>query len=86
MKISSIWITGVPGEKREDGTKAIFEKIIGNSFQNWWKVSTQNFKKLYISQVESPKKTSPRHIIGTLLKIKEKILKEAKKKKKTARG
>lgn len=31
---SNICITGVPGEKRKDGIKAIFEKTIDNNFQN----------------------------------------------------
>lgn len=31
---SSLCVTGGPGEKRENGIKVIFEKIIDNNFQN----------------------------------------------------
>ena len=31
---SNLCVTGGPGEKRENGITAIFEKIIDNNFQN----------------------------------------------------
>lgn len=32
--LPSVCVTGGPGEKRENGIKAIFEKIIDNNFRN----------------------------------------------------
>ena len=85
LKRSNIWIIGVPeGEEEEQEIENLFEKIMKENFLNLAKeIDIQEVqevqrlpKKLY------PRKHTRRHIIITLLKIKDKerILKAAREK------
>ena len=83
-KHAKIRITGMPeGEEEEQGTGNLFEKIMKENFPNL-------AKEIYIQVQEAqrvpnklvPKRTTPRHIIIKMPKVKDKerILKAAREK------
>ena len=80
---SNIWIIGVPeGEEEEQEIENSFEKIMKENFHNLAK--GRDFQEVQQAQTApkklDPKRNTPRHIIITLPKIKDKerILKAAR--------
>ena len=74
LKHSNIQVTGVPeGEKEEKEIENLFENIMKENFPNWAK--TIDFQEVQETQTVpkklDPRKHTPRHIIITLPKIKE---------------
>ena len=87
FKHSNIWIIGVPeGEKEEQKIENLFEKIKKN-FPNLAKeIDFQEVQEAQrVSKKLDPRRNTPRHIIFTLPKIKDKgrILKAAVREKET---
>ena len=85
LKRSTIRIIGVPeGEEEEQKIENLFEQIMKENFPNLAKEI--DFQEVQAAQRVpkklDPRRNTPRHIIITLLKIKEKerILKEAREK------
>ena len=91
IKCNNIRITGVPEEEeKKNRSKKIFEKIIVENFPNMGKeIATQVQEAQRGRYRINPRRTTPRHILIKLTKIKfkEKILKAAREKQKmTYRG
>ena len=86
IKQNNICITGVSGgEKREEGAKTIFEEIIDGKFPDLGKETDIHVHIHYIMRVPNkmnPKKSTPKHIIIKMAKIKDKerLLKAAREK------
>ena len=78
---------GTPeGEKREKGAESLLKEIIAEYFPNLWREQDiQIYKASRTLNYLNVKRPSPSHMIIKLSKIngKERILKEAKEKKKT---
>ena len=77
-------ISGVPeGEEREKGTEKIFQEIIAKNFPHMEKESLTQIQEAQVPYKINPRSNTPRHILTTLTKIKEKekILKAAREKK-----
>jgi len=85
IKHTNIHIIGVPeGEETEKGTEKIFQEIIAENFPNMGKEPlTQIQETQRVPYKINPRKTTPRHTLIKLSKIKdkEKILKAAREKK-----
>ena len=83
LKRSNIWIIGVPeGEEEEHKIENFFEQVMMN-FPNLAKeIDFQEVQEAQrVPKKLDPRKHTPRHIINTLLKIKEeRILKAAREK------
>ena len=83
FKHSNIWIIGVPkGEEEEQETENLFEQIMKENFPSLAKeIDFQEAQR--VPKKLDPKRSTPRHIILTLPKIKDKerILKAAREKK-----
>ena len=86
FKCSNIWIVGVPeGEEEEQEIENLFKQIMKENFPNLAK--EMDFQEVQEAQRVprklDPRKHTPRHIIITLPKIKEKerILKAAREKR-----
>ena len=74
FKCSNIWIIGVPGEEEEQQIENLFEQIMKENFSNL--VKEIDFQEVQEAQ-RVPKKldsrrNTPRHIIITLPKMKQK--------------
>ena len=89
LKRSNIWIIGLPkGEEEQQKTENLFEQIIKEIFPNLAKEidfpEVQEAQR--VPEKLDPKKNTPRHIIITLPKIKQKetILASAREKKTVA--
>ena len=84
FKRSNIWIIGVlEGEEEEQEIENLFEQVIKENFPNLAKeLDMQVQDTLKVPKKLDPRKHTPRHIIITLPKIKdkEKILKAAREK------
>ena len=83
FKHSNIWIIGVPeGEEHQQEIKNLFEQIMKENFPNLAKeIDFQEIQEAQrVPKNLDPKRNTPRHIIITLPKIKEKerILKAAR--------
>ena len=80
IKHTNIHITGVSeGEEREKGPEKIYEEIIVKNFPNMGKETvTQVQEAQRVPYRINPRKSTPRHILMKLTKIKfkEKILKQ----------
>ena len=75
FKYSNIWIIGVPeGEEEEQETENLFESIIMENFPNLAKeIDSQKVQEAQrVPKKLDPRKHTPRHIIITLCKVKEK--------------
>ena len=86
LKHSNIQITGVPeGEEEEQKIESLFEKIIKENFSNLAKeIDFQEVQEAQrVPKNLDPRRNTPRHIIITLPKIKNKesILEAAREKK-----
>ena len=86
FKHSNIQIIGVPeGEKQQQEIENLFEKIMKDNFPNLAKeIDFQEVQEAQrVPKKLDPRKHTPRHIISTLPKFKdkEKILKAAREKK-----
>ena len=84
LKRSNIWIIGVPeGEEEEQEIENLFEQIMKENFPNLAKeIDFQEVQEAQrVPKKLDPRKHTPRHIIITLPKIKEKarILKAREK-------
>ena len=87
FKRSNIWIIGVPeGEDEDQEFENLFEQITKENFSNLAKeIDFQEVQEAQrVPKKLDPRKHTPRHIIITLPKIKEKeiILKTAREKEK----
>ena len=84
FKHSNIQITGVPEEEEEQEIENLFEKIMKKNFHNLAKeINFQEVQEAQrIPKKLDPRKHTPRHIVITLPKIKDKerILKAAREK------
>ena len=85
LKCSNIWIIGVPeGEDEEQKIENLFEQIMKENFPNLAKeIDFQEVQEgQRIPKKLDPRRNTPRHIIITLAKIKEKerILEAAREK------
>ena len=81
LKRSNIRIIGVPeGEEEEQEIENLFEKIMKENFPNVAKeIDFQEVQEAQrVPKKLNPRKHTPRHIIITLPKIKERILKTAR--------
>ena len=75
FKCSNIWIIGVPeGEDEEQQIENLFEQIMKENFPNLAKeIDFQEVQEAQrVPKKLDPRKHTPRHIIITLLKIKDK--------------
>ena len=75
FKHSNIWIIGVPeGEEEEQETENLFEKIKKGNFPNLVKeIDFQEVQEAQrVPKKLDPRRNTPRHIIITLPKIKNK--------------
>ena len=83
FKHSNIQIIGVPeGEEEEQEIENLFEQIVKENFPNLAKeIDFQEVRKLRVPNKLDPRRNTPRHIIITLPKIKDKerILKQQEK-------
>ena len=90
FKHTNIRIIGVPeGEKEEQEIENLFEKIMKENFPNLVKETDIKVQEVQrIPNKTNPKRTTPRHIIIKMpkLKDKEKILKAAREKSITYKG
>ena len=85
LKRSNIWITGVPeGEEEEQKIENLIEQIMKENFPNLAKeIDFQEVQEAQtVPKKLDPRRNTPKHIIITLPKIKEKerILKAAREK------
>ena len=84
MKCSNIRIIGVPGEEEDQQIKNLFEQIMKENFPNLAKeIDFQEVQEAQrVPKKLDPKRNTPRHIIITFPKIKDKerILKAAREK------
>ena len=85
LKHSNIWIIGVPeGEEQQQEIENLFEKIMKENFPNLVKeIDFQEVQEAQrVPKKLDPRRNTPRHIIITSPKIKdkEKILKAAREK------
>ena len=85
MKRSNIRIIGVPeGEEEEQKIENLFEQIVKENFPNWAKeIDFQEVQEAQrVPKKLDPRRNTPRHIIITLPKIKDKerILEAAREK------
>ena len=82
IKSNNIRIIGVPeGEEREKGPEEIFEEIIVENFANMGKeIATQVQEAQRVPYRIKPGRSTPRHIVIKLAKIKDKLLKAAREK------
>uniref|UniRef100_A0A9L0T2S7 L1 transposable element RRM domain-containing protein n=1 Tax=Equus caballus TaxID=9796 RepID=A0A9L0T2S7_HORSE len=80
IKHANIRIIGVPeGEERDKGAEILFEEIIEENFPNLRKETDIQVQEAQRDpNKRSPKRSTPRHIIIKMSKIKEKILKAAR--------
>ena len=84
IKRTNIRILGVPeGEEREKGTENLFEEIMAENFPNLVQetdIQVQDAQR--VPNKMNPKRPTPRHIIITLVKVKdqERILKAVREK------
>ena len=82
IKRNNIRIIGVPeGEEREKGPEKIFEEIIVKNFPNMGKeIATQVQEVQRVPYRINPRRSTPRHIVIKVAKIKdkEKLLKAAR--------
>ena len=78
----SIFIIEVPeGEKIEKGVKNLFEKIMFKIFSNLGKeTDIQVQEEQTVPNTMNPKRTTSRHIIIKMSKVRERILKAAREK------
>ena len=85
VKHNNICIIGVPeGEEREKETEKIFQEIIAKNFPNMGKEPLTQIQEAQLVPYKiHPRRSTPRHILIKLTKIKdkEKILKAAREKK-----
>ena len=75
FKCSNIWIIGVPeGEEEEQDIENLFEQIMKENFPNLAKeIDFQEVQEAQrVPKKLDPRRNTPRHIIITLPKIKEK--------------
>ena len=83
-KPTNIWIIGVPeGEEEKQETENLFEKIMKENFPNLAKeIDIQVQEAQRVPNKLDPKRTTPRHIIIKMPKVKDKerILKAAREK------
>ena len=80
FKCSNIWIIGVPEEEEEQEIENLFEKIMKENFPNLAKeIDFQVQESQRVPKKLDPRRNTPRHIIITLAKMKDKeiILKAA---------
>ena len=84
IKHNNIHIIGVPeGEEKERGPEKIFEEIIVKNFPNMGKeIATQVQEAQRVPDRINQRRSTPRHIVIKLAKIKdkEKLLKAAREK------
>ena len=84
FKCSNMWVIGVPeGEEEEQDTENLFEQIMKENFPILAKeIDLQVQEAQRIPNKLNPRRNTPRHIIITWPKIKEKerILKAVRKK------
>ena len=84
IKCNNVHITGIPvGEEREKGPEKIFEEIIVENFPNMGKeIATQVKEAQQVPYRINPRRSTPRHTVIKLAKIKdkEKLLKAAREK------
>ena len=85
VKCTNIHIIGLPeGEEREKGTGKIFREIISKNLPNMGKEPITQIKEAQrLPYKINTRRSTPRHILIKLIKIKdkEKILKAAREKK-----
>ena len=81
LKRPNIRIIGVPGEEEEQKIENLFEQIMKENFPNLAKET--DFQEVQepqrVPKKLDPRRNTPRQIIITLPKIKEKVLKEARR-------
>ena len=84
IKCTNIHIIGIPERReREKGTEKIFEKIISKNFHNMIKEIVNKDQEVQrVPGRKNSRRTTSRHIVVNLTKIKDKdkILKETRKK------
>ena len=84
-KRNNIRIIGVPEEEREKGIKSVFEEIIAENFPKLEEeIVSQTREAHRTTKTRNPRRTTPRHIIIKMAKIKDKdrVLKAARERKK----
>ena len=83
IKITNIWIIGIPEEEKKKGFQKIFEEIIVENFPNMGKeIINQVQEAQRVPYRINPRRNTPTHILIKLwkTKLKEKILKAAREK------
>ena len=84
-KWNNIHIIGVPEEEREKGIESVFEEVIAKNFNNPGKEIVSQAMEIHRSpNTKDPRKTTPRHLIIKVGKIKDKYrhIKAARERKK----
>ncbi|KAI5941267.1 LINE-1 retrotransposable element ORF1 protein [Manis javanica] len=81
-KLNNIHIIGIPEEEeREKGIESVFEEVVAENFPNLGKDIVSQAVEIHRSpNTRDPKRTTPRHIVIKLAKIKDKdrLLKAAR--------
>ena len=74
MKHNNIFNIGIPeGEEREQGIKNLFEEIITEHFPNLWKKTNTQVQEAQTVPIKmNTKRSSARHIIIKMTKVKDK--------------
>ena len=87
-KHADLHIIGVPeGEDREKGIKDVFEEIMGENFTNLKEeTDIQVQEKQRVPNKMDSNRSTPRHIIIKMAKVKERILKAAREKQSQVQG
>ena len=83
IKRANLCIIVIPeGEEEEKGIENIFEVILSENFPNLKKTDIKIQEAERAPKKLNPNRPTPRHIIIKIAKVKERILKAARKKKK----
>ena len=81
IKQAKLHITGIPeGEEKEKGVENIFEGTMGENVPSLKEADIKIQEAQGAPNKLNPKRPKPRHIIITMAKVKERILKAAREK------
>ena len=81
IKQANLHITGIPeGEEKEKGVENIFEGIMGENVPSLKEADIKIEEAQGAPNKLNPNRPTPRHIIITMAKVKERILKAAREK------
>ena len=81
IKWANLCIIGIPeGKEKEKGIENIFEEIMSKNFPNLKETDIKIQEAQRAPNKLNPNRTTPRHVIIKMAKVKERILKAAREK------